>query len=250
MKKHALLFLIFLSTNMLSFSLRAEDGVEYYYDNDVNSLQIVNEYEDGLISDPFELLNRLIFNFNEMIDTLVLDPTANFYLATFPQPIQNNVSSFYLNLAVPLTAVNQLLQGDFSGSVISVMRFVTNVVLGFGGVVDIATEFDMPNANEDFGKTLGFYGGREGPYLVLPIFGPSNVRDLIGKTADYYIDPTTKIVRKEKYLVLSAGKLIYIKSYNYNLLNNLRSNSLDYYTTIKSLYTQNRRSQINKSKGK
>ncbi len=135
--------------------------------------------------DPFEGFNRTMFAFNETLDDAVMRPAARAYEAAVPEVVRSMVSNFFANLGDLGTAANQLLQGKplLAGS--DLLRFVINSVIGFGGVADVATELGLERNREDFGQTLGRWGIASGPYLVLPVFGPSSVRDGVGLLVDW-----------------------------------------------------------------
>lgn len=138
--------------------------------------------------DPLEGFNRAMFAFNETLDDAVMRPAARAYEAAVPELIRWMVSNFFANLGDLGTAANQLLQGKplLAGS--DLLRFAINSVIGFGGVADVATELGLERNREDFGQTLGRWGVASGPYLVLPVFGPSSVRDGVGLLVDWRTD--------------------------------------------------------------
>ena len=130
--------------------------------------------------DPLEKLNRDIFALNLQTDQHVLQPVARTYITVFPKPVRNGINRFFSNLWEPVTIVNDLLQGRFVQAGRDLSRFVINSTLGFVGLNDVAAQLDLPKNREDFGQTLAVWGVPSGPYLVLPFFGPSNVRDAAG----------------------------------------------------------------------
>ncbi|MEO5573628.1 MAG: VacJ family lipoprotein [Gammaproteobacteria bacterium] len=144
--------------------------------------------QDEEARDPFEGLNRAIYSFNEGVDRNVLKPVATGYKNTIPQPVRTGVSNFFNNLAYPTVVINDLLQGKFKQGISDGSRFIANTVFGVLGIFDVATSMGMPAHNEDFGQTFAVWGIGEGPYLVLPLFGPSNPRDGIGSVLDYQAD--------------------------------------------------------------
>lgn len=144
--------------------------------------------QDADDRDPFEGFNRSIYNFNEGLDNAVLKPVATGYKNTIPQPVRTSVSNFFSNLAYPIVIINDILQGKFKQGISDASRFVANTTFGVLGIFDVATYMDLPAHNEDFGQTFGVWGIGEGPYLVLPLFGPSNPRDGIGLLLDTQAD--------------------------------------------------------------
>lgn len=140
-------------------------------------------------NDPFEDWNRKVFAFNESLDENLLRPIAAVWTEALPQPVRTGVGNFYANLADAWSAVNNLLQGKLERSVAMTMRFAVNSTLGAFGLIDIATAVGMERTPEDFGQTLGVWGMPAGPYLVLPLFGPSTLRDAIGLPLDLMASP-------------------------------------------------------------
>ena len=136
------------------------------------------------VDDPWEGLNRRIYKFNAQADRWVLLPVVDAYTTVVPLPIRDRVSDFFANIGSLVTFANQVLQLKFEGAFETAMRFGANSLLGMFGLVDIATPMGLPRYDEDFGKTLGSWGFEGGPYLVLPILGPSNVRDTVGIVTD------------------------------------------------------------------
>lgn len=141
--------------------------------------------------DPFERFNRAMYTFNEKLDGYVLKPVAKGYRAITPGPVRQGVSNFFGNLREPMVMINDALQGKFKAAASDLGRFLTNSTLGVLGIFDVATRFGLEKRNEDFGQTLAVWGVAEGPYLVLPLFGPSSVRDGAGLAGDYFTYPPT-----------------------------------------------------------
>lgn len=138
--------------------------------------------------DPWEPLNRATFQVNDTLDRAVFKPLAQGYRFVLPSPIRTGVRNVFANLQDPWIAVNQLLQGKADDALSDLWRFIANSTFGLGGVFDIATDMRMPKHNEDFGQTLAVWGVGFGPYLVLPILGPSTVRDAAGTGVGAYVD--------------------------------------------------------------
>ena len=141
--------------------------------------------------DPFERFNRAMYTFNEKLDGYVLKPVAKGYRAVTPLPVRQGVSNFFGNLREPMVMINDALQGKFKAAASDLGRFLTNSTLGVLGIFDVATRFGLEKRNEDFGQTLAVWGVKEGPYLVLPLFGPSSLRDGAGLAGDYLTYPPT-----------------------------------------------------------
>ncbi len=140
-------------------------------------------------ADPFEKFNRGVFAVNDGLDKIVLRPAAETYTTLVPEPVDTGISNFFSNIDDVVVVANDLLQLKFKQAAADAGRFVLNSTVGLLGFVDVASEFGLPKHLEDFGQTLGYWGVSEGPYLVLPFFGPSSVRDTLGLGADIFLDP-------------------------------------------------------------
>lgn len=199
--------------------------------------------------DPFEPFNRAMYAVNEAVDTAVVRPTAVAYKNVTPLLVRTGVSNFFDNLTVPATVVNSLLQGKLGDAAEGVIRFSFNTLFGFAGVLDIASEMGIPRRYEDFGQTLGRWGVPSGPYLVLPVLGPSTIRDTTATVAyaqatdlnPYeYIDDG----RDETTLGLQVIRVIDLRAElldRERLLNDL---ALDKYTFVRDTFLQRRRSLV------
>lgn len=139
--------------------------------------------------DPYEGFNRKVYAFNETVDKAVLKPVAKGYAAVVPELARKGVTNFFNNLGMVVTTFNDALQLKGSKVPVDIARFTTNLVFGLGGVIDVASELQIERRNEDFGQTLGYWGVGSGPYLVLPLIGPSNVRDGSGLAVDFFVSP-------------------------------------------------------------
>ena len=134
--------------------------------------------------DPFENVNRKVYNFNKKVDKYSTKPIAKTYSKVTPKFVQTGIKNFISNLDNLPTAANNLLQGNFNKSLEDMTSFSLNVLLGLGGLFDISSELGLVKHDEDFGQTLGIWGFKSGPYLMLPFLGPSTMRDLSGKVID------------------------------------------------------------------
>lgn len=141
-----------------------------------------------LVYDPWEPMNRGIYNFNARFDRLIFLPTVRGYRAITPDIVEKGVSNFFANLGEVNNLVNNLLQLQLKSSAITLSRFVVNSTIGVAGLWDPAEKFGMHSQKEDFGQTLGYWGVGSGPYLVMPFFGPSSLRDATGLGVDYVVD--------------------------------------------------------------
>ncbi len=212
-----------------------------------NLLVAASDEED--VNDPLEQLNRLIFEFNELVQALLLKPLAGAYNQLVPATARVGIANFIDNLGTPVTLANNLLQGDAEGAVETVGRFLVNSTMGIGGLGDVAAEMGVEGRQEDFGQTLGTYGLGEGFYLVLPVFGPSNPRDAVGKfLIDPYFDPfglwMANTDRDNEALFRSAAEGIVEYAGVVDELDQVRKTSVDYYAAIRSLYRQKRKAEI------
>ena len=140
-------------------------------------------------ADPYEGANRKVYAFNATVDKATLKPAAKAYEATLPAWMRTSVTNFFTNLGTPITVVNQLLQGKPLQAGQDTLRFAMNTTLGIGGLFDPATDANLPRHDEDLGQTLGRWGVPPGPYLMLPLLGPSHVRDLPSIVVDRFLEP-------------------------------------------------------------
>ena len=203
-------------------------------------------YEDSIF-DPLEPINRAIFNFNNVADKIILEPTAKGY-RKLPAPVQKGIGNFLNNLKLPLVVVNQFLQGQIQNASNSTGRFLINSTIGLFGLVDVADKIGLEQTQEDFGQTLAKWGIGDGFYIVLPIFGPSNLRDVSGMILTYSTDPVNAyaISQNETWFlpVRTTSNAIDQRSKIIDEVNALRNNSLDYYAAVRSSYYQNRKAAI------
>jgi len=139
--------------------------------------------------DPWEKTNRTIFAGNEAVDHAVLGPIAHVYVAIIPRFLRDRISGILSNLDEPLVALNDLLQGHLDRFGQATARFITNSTVGLGGMFDVAAAHHLPRRDADFGQTLGRWGLKPGPYVMLPLLGPSNLRDSVGRVVDFAADP-------------------------------------------------------------
>ena len=202
----------------------------------------------------FEKVSRGIFKFNKSFDKNVLRPIAASY-NKLPEPIKKGTGNFTSNIATLLTVPNHILQGQWKLAGESSASFVVNSTVGILGFANPAAKMGLKNQQEDVGQTLGAYGVGAGCYFVLPILGPTTVRDSVGMIADTFVDPFAQITLRQKELLSVTGSDIdyfSIKSANAvdfradNMVNldSLEKNSIDMYAAMKSLYLQNRAKKI------
>ncbi len=205
------------------------------------------------IDDPAEGLNRAIFKFNDAVDEAVLEPVARGYRAGVPKPARTGVRNVLRNLESPTVVANNLLQGNLTGAGDATTRFVANTLLGFGGLVDVAGNEGVRYRDEDFGQTLGVWGVGNSPYLVLPILGPSSVRDATGMVVDGFTDPLNLWLmntdREEWFFARVGVATIDRREELLDALADIKKNSIDHYAAIRSAYTQRRAAEITNGDG-
>ena len=161
-----------------------------------------------------------------------------------PSPVQDATGNFLQNLGSPVVFLNSVLQGDVDHAGATLLRFLINSTVGLAGTADVAGEMGFMRRDEDFGQTLAVWGADEGPYIMLPLLGPSNARDAVGLAVDHFADPWGYL-RYEKFNYSRFGaELIDARARNYELLNDLEKTSVDYYAAVRSLYRQNRRDAV------
>lgn len=206
-------------------------------------------------NDPLEGLNRAVFGVNQAVDTVVVRPVADVYRAVIPDPIQYNIRSFLRNLRSPLIIANNLLQGDMDGAGRAFERFFINTIVGVGGIADVAAEVrpDLQYESEDFGQTLAVWGVDSGPYVVLPILGPSNTRDAVGTAVDALADPVSWLLFAHDLQWVDYTRygvtLVDARVQTLDTTDELEASSVDYYATVRSLYEQYRNGQIYENGG-
>jgi phospholipid-binding lipoprotein MlaA len=193
--------------------------------------------------DPFERVNRAVFSFNQTLDDVVLRPVATAYVRFVPEPLQMIAGNFLSNLLDPYIGLNNLLQGKPAAAASDMTRFMLNTVLGFAGFGDPASDMGFRKHNEDFGQTLGVWGFATGPYLVLPLFGPSSLRDGAGFAVDSY---TALINRFDENSVRNSLAALAVIDTRAGLLpaDRLLEDALDRYLLVRDSYLQRRRSLV------
>lgn len=204
---------------------------------------------DGDIYDPMEGMNRTTLKINEAVDKGVMEPVARGYRAATPKAFRLALRNFLRNLKSPVIIGNQILQGDLEGTANSTLRMVVNTLAGFGGILDLASDGGVPYEPEDFGQTLAVWGVDHGPYLVLPVFGPSSVRDASGMLVDAYLDPVRMYLfntdQEEWHYARIAASVVDQREELLDVIDDLRRNSFDYYAALRSTYIQRRQALVN-----
>ena len=205
----------------------------------------------------FEKASRSIFKFNMVLDNAIIEPIAKGY-SKLPKPLKDGTGNFTSNISTLLSIPTSLLQGNFSQFAHSTGSVLINSTVGILGFLDPAKKIGLRPSKEDFGQTLGSYGLGPGCYFVLPILGPTTVRDAVGLAVDSYLDPFAHITIREKELFnISGNNLDYysvkgatavdFRSNNITNFDSLEKNSLDLYSSFKSIYLQDRSNKIRNS---
>lgn len=197
-------------------------------------------------ADPMEPLNRAVFNFNDGIDRAVLKPVATVYDQVTPSPFKTGVRNFFGNISDVWSVVNNLLQLKIEHSLETFMRVSVNSTLGFGGLLDIGTEMRLSKNKQDFGQTLGVWGFDAGPYVVLPLFGPSSVRDTVGSVVGGGADLVNNLSNQPMSTSLTLLRLVDRRAELLGSTNILDQAALDKYSFTRDLYLQRRASSIGK----
>ena len=177
----------------------------------------------------------------------MLEPAARIYRVVVPRPLRTGVTNVVNNLATPITLTNDILQGNPEAAANTIKRFMVNSTIGLGGLFDHATGLGEPLHREDFGQTLGTWGVGGGPYIVLPLLGPTNPRDMVGKVGDTAVNPMTWILYHEPLWARSIPVGVEVVSGREAILDdydNLRKNSPDLYASVRDLYAQKRQAEI------
>lgn len=198
-------------------------------------------------NDPYEAMNRDTLVFNGKVDKYFVIPTVAVYFVLVPEPGRKGVHNFLGNLSLPTIFVNDLLQGELKRGAQSLGRLVINTTIGLGGFLDPASNMGIPSHGEDMGQTFAVWGANEGPYLVLPFFGPSNPRDTAGLIGDTLMDPTNQIHFKQ-HIWWAAGReyftLLDLKGQTWQTVQGIQRSSVDYYASLRNFYRQYRDEQI------
>ncbi len=200
------------------------------------------------VGDPLEPLNRGIFEFNRILDRLVLEPATQIYEFAVPEPGRRGVSNFVANLRSPVVFINHILQGEREQAGVTLGRFMINSTMGILGIFDFASVVGVePREDADFGQTLGVWGVGGGAYLVLPLFGPSTFRDAGGLAVDGFIfDPWPYVTDLEVQLARQGAVAIDTRYRFGPLIDDLEESSLDFYAAARTAFLQNRAARIAK----
>jgi phospholipid-binding lipoprotein MlaA len=194
--------------------------------------------------DPWEPFNEKFFWFNREVDHLLLKPVATAYNAVLPNPVKKSIANALDNLDVVRRLVNNILQLKIGGAGREVTRFAINSTLGIGGLLDVADHFKIEPSDKDTGQTLGIYGIRPGPYLVLPFLPPLTVRDLFGYIADDAMYPLDYFIPLGAVLGISATERISERAYTLDKFERLEETTVDLYSAVRNAYFQKREADI------
>ena len=199
--------------------------------------------EDGH-DDPFEDVNQVFFYVNGALDFLLLDPIAQFYRGMMPTDARHAISRAFTNLAEPIVVANHLLQLEGRRAGTSLGRFVVNSTAGMAGLFDVATNVGLPADDADFGQTLHHYGISSGPYIVLPVFGPTTVRDAIGFGVDGLLDPRTFVLAPTQLLAVSVSEGVVRREEVIDPVLFLREHAVDPYDAVRAWNYQERQREL------
>lgn len=242
MKKY-LIFLIYISFSLMGCTTKPSQPEE------------LNIYEET--NDPLESFNRAMFETNMFLDNVILNPLATGYRAITPQFLRTGVSNFFKNLQQPAYLANAALQGEGKATIDITKRFMTNTLLGLGGLFDVASDMEIPIHDNDFGQTLAVWGWyNSDPYIVWPILGPSNPRDTFGAAFNISVSVAELSLVHEDIAqyAITGLNAIQTREANIEFLDSLKKSSTDLYATVRSISRQNRQKKIdtsiNKPEGK
>lgn len=206
------------------------------------------EGEVGDAYDPIEPVNRFVFAVNDGVDTLVLNPVSTIYREGVPVPVQSGVRNVLRNLKGPIHVAGALLAGEGESALVETQRFVINSTIGLAGIFDVAADHGLPTTGQDFGRSLGKMGVEEGPYIVLPLLGPSNLRDAVGFGGEIALDPFNYVVRNtgnsDLVYARAGATIVSERAAKDQTIRALKQDAVDYYARTRSAYTQHRRSVI------
>lgn len=237
----------------------SEPSPDEPFDPFAKSEDVIDEY------DPWEPLNTKFFEFNRQLDRWILKPVAKGYNAVVPNIVQIGISNVFYNSRVTPRLLNNLFQGKLKGAGIEAGRFLINTTVGIGGFFDVAQRFNLTTPEEDTGQTLGFYGVKPGPYLMVPLLGPYTVRDLIGYGGDIALNPIYWLILPTMHNIRSiptvvdveeraatyaisigarATEIVNDRSLNLEKFEGVEESTLDLYSAVRNAYLQKRAKAI------
>ena len=220
---------------------REEPAPDPLFDDDA-----YDEFDDAPLGfpDPWEPYNRRILELNQVIDRWILDPITVGYGWIMPAPLKVSLRNFFTNLSAASVVTNQILQLDFGRASVTLFRFVVNTTAGAAGLLDPATDFGIPLTHADFGQTLAKAGVGSGRYLIIPVLGPTTIRDGVGDVTDTMLHPTTYFFGPAQRLTYGSGQGLTTREANYEALKALSDSSVDYYAALRNAYYQARMAEI------
>lgn len=223
-----------------------DDGLFADDDDDLFSDDSFIEAEpQAEISDPFYYFNKAMFHVNDKLYFWVLRPTAEGYTAITPQFFRVGVANFFRNITMPIRFTSSLLQGDFESSGTELGRFAVNTTVGLLGVMDPADDyFDWQSNNQDMGLTLGKYGIGNGPYIVWPLFGPSTLRDTVGRSSDYFLSPLTYLQSDKLSISVQAVEKVNTTYFSLGDYEAFKQAYIDPYERMKEFYIEHRADRV------
>ncbi len=235
--------IIIITTLTLTFNVNAASDGEL----------ILKKNDPAEIKDCFEKINRATFGFNNFLDGIIFKPVASAY-RVLPSPVKSGVSNSLDNLSNLLTIPNNIIQGDFSKAGANTGRFVVNTTLGILGLIDVAQHLGLAkNEKEDYGQSLAKLGVSPGCYVVLPVLGPSTARDTVASLANFMggdawynvtVRNDTQYFNETDYYASRLTSGVNFRAKNFDSIENLKKNSIDFYASVKSLYLQDRQQRI------
>ena len=194
--------------------------------------------------DPWEPMNRSIYQFNDAIDTVALKPAAQLYVQVLPGMVRTGVSNFMGNLGDVWSMANSAMQLKGQATVETFMRINVNTFMGLGGILDVASEMGIEKRREDFGQTLGYWGVQPGPYVMLPLFGPSTLRDALAFPVDMQGNVTNSLADEATRNALLVTRLVDTRAGLLKTVDAIKASSLDPYSFVRDAYLQKRRNDI------
>ena len=231
--RHSKLIAFFSLLLASSLAASNEAGDDFFFFEEDN-------FEEKSIADPFEPINRVIFNINDKLYRIILSPVVKTY-RIIPDRVRGLISNFYTNLTTPVSAINALLQIDFPNAGSEASRFCINTTAGILGIFDPASHWGFKEDREDFGQTLGYYGVGHGFYIVLPIIGFSSLRDITGRLGNSALNPRAYAWDPEldDWIAFQGFDAINDFSFNMDAYTSLYNSSQDPYVFFRSAYVQN-----------
>jgi phospholipid-binding lipoprotein MlaA len=249
LKSFAFIFLI-LSLSAVYVCAENSDGQKKIKTTNSfeENLKSVSNDSDVEVWDPIEPVNRSIFWFNDTVDTYVFEPVASGYDYIVPDPVEGSITNFFRNLAFPVHLLSDVIRLDFTEAGVHTGRFLVNSTVGVAGLFDVGAELGLPHKEGDFASALGYQGVGDGPYLMLPFLGPSNLRDAFGTAVDSFVDLSnvaaySDMKTSEKLIVttaLNGLRVINRRSANLENIESAKKASLDYYLFVRTAYKQYR----------